>query len=238
MTRPPEVLFVIANHQPASTILKRELRALPKRQRADYYVATVTYAGYALFADNLKTIDQVIDGVPESDLSDLHGISVLAVPRRESETWLRYTIHRGGARDRRHVHRGRCPTTAPESCSTSGMPLVAPRWWRLPKRHPPASNRGTARRRHPARDSRALSARPSVALHRGDQSSPIRILITTDWRITRTRRSRSTEATARSRSLRWAECSSLTPLCRRTCARLPTDEPVRFGAFCGDRDPR
>jgi len=61
MTRPPEVLFVIANHQPASSILKRELKALPDRSRADYYVASVTYAGYALFADNLKTIDQVIE---------------------------------------------------------------------------------------------------------------------------------------------------------------------------------
>jgi hypothetical protein len=60
-TRPPEVLFVIANHQPTSSILKRELQALPQRTRADYYVASVTYAGYALFADNLKTIEQVIE---------------------------------------------------------------------------------------------------------------------------------------------------------------------------------
>jgi hypothetical protein len=60
-TKPPEVLFVIANHQPASSVLKRELMALPERNRADYYVASVTYAGYALFADNLMTIDQVID---------------------------------------------------------------------------------------------------------------------------------------------------------------------------------
>lgn len=64
MTRPPEVLFVIANHQPASSALKRELEALPPRERADYYVASVAYAGYALFADNLKTIDQVIGELP------------------------------------------------------------------------------------------------------------------------------------------------------------------------------
>lgn len=56
----PEVLFVLANHQPSSTILARELKKLPARERADYRIATVTYAGYALFADNLKTIDQVI----------------------------------------------------------------------------------------------------------------------------------------------------------------------------------
>lgn len=60
-TRPPEVLFVLANHQPSSSVLRRELQDLPARKRADYYVASVTYAGYALFADNLKTIDQVIE---------------------------------------------------------------------------------------------------------------------------------------------------------------------------------
>jgi hypothetical protein len=56
----PEVLFVIANHQPSSTILLRELEKLPPHGRADYRIATVTYAGYALFADNLKTIEEVI----------------------------------------------------------------------------------------------------------------------------------------------------------------------------------
>jgi len=64
ITRPPEVLFVIANHQPESGVLKRELEALPARERADYYVASVTYAGYALFADNLKTIEQVLKELP------------------------------------------------------------------------------------------------------------------------------------------------------------------------------
>ncbi len=56
----PEVLFILANHQPSSTILGRELKKLPPHERADYRIATVTYAGYALFADNLRTIDQVI----------------------------------------------------------------------------------------------------------------------------------------------------------------------------------
>ena len=60
VTARPEVLFVLANHQPSSTILNRELKELPPHDRADYRIATVTYAGYALFADNLKTIDEVI----------------------------------------------------------------------------------------------------------------------------------------------------------------------------------
>lgn len=57
----PEVLFVLANHQPSSTILHRELVDLPDRSRADYKVASVTYAGYALFADNLMTIEEAIE---------------------------------------------------------------------------------------------------------------------------------------------------------------------------------
>lgn len=56
----PEVLFVLANHQPSSTILGRELRKLPPRELADYRIATVSYAGYALFADNLRTVDEII----------------------------------------------------------------------------------------------------------------------------------------------------------------------------------
>jgi len=53
----PEVLFVLANHQPASTILARELAKLPAHDRADYRIATVTYAGYALYADNVRPLD-------------------------------------------------------------------------------------------------------------------------------------------------------------------------------------
>jgi hypothetical protein len=56
----PEVLFVLANHQPSSTILHRELTNLPERTRAEYRIASVTYAGYALFADNLLTVDEAI----------------------------------------------------------------------------------------------------------------------------------------------------------------------------------
>ena len=56
----PEVLFVLANHQPASTILKTELGKLPPRVHADYFVAKVSYAGYSLFTDNVTPLDQFI----------------------------------------------------------------------------------------------------------------------------------------------------------------------------------
>lgn len=62
----PEILFVLANHQPASKRLKNELLALKERdlplgKHADYYVATVSYGGYALFADNLVPLDRFVD---------------------------------------------------------------------------------------------------------------------------------------------------------------------------------
>lgn len=60
LTAKPDVLFVIANHQPSSSVLKRELELLPARERANYYVASVRYAGYALFRENLLTVDQAI----------------------------------------------------------------------------------------------------------------------------------------------------------------------------------
>ena len=56
----PEVLFVLANHQPSSTILRSELGKLPPRVHADYYVAKVSYAGYALFSDNVQPLDEFI----------------------------------------------------------------------------------------------------------------------------------------------------------------------------------
>lgn len=57
----PEVLFVLANHQPSSTILARELGKLPTHERADYGVATVQHAGYALFAVNVIPLDVFIE---------------------------------------------------------------------------------------------------------------------------------------------------------------------------------
>ena len=61
----PEVLFVLANHQPSSKRLKNELeelakRELPLRDHADYSVATVSFAGYALFAKNVIPLEAFI----------------------------------------------------------------------------------------------------------------------------------------------------------------------------------
>ena len=58
LTERPEVLFIIANHQPASGAFGRELLRLPPREHADYYVATVQWMGYALFAENMKPLDE------------------------------------------------------------------------------------------------------------------------------------------------------------------------------------
>jgi hypothetical protein len=59
----PEILFVIANHHPRSTILAREMKSLPPRQYGDYRLATVQYGGYALFADNMIPLDEFIENL-------------------------------------------------------------------------------------------------------------------------------------------------------------------------------
>lgn len=41
-------------------ILKTELGELPPGRHADYFVAKVPYAGYALFTDNVKPLDDFI----------------------------------------------------------------------------------------------------------------------------------------------------------------------------------
>jgi hypothetical protein len=61
----PQVIFVIANHQPASTVLHRELRGLRTGTRADYYVATVQHAGYALFFENMIPLEKFVADLPE-----------------------------------------------------------------------------------------------------------------------------------------------------------------------------
>jgi hypothetical protein len=61
MTQQPEVLFVIANHQPKSKAFKDELTRLPSREYADYKVATVQWMGYALFAENMQPLDRFIE---------------------------------------------------------------------------------------------------------------------------------------------------------------------------------
>jgi hypothetical protein len=60
VTAKPEVIFVIANHQLASSVLNRELRGLKAGKRADYYVAKVQHTGYALFAENMKPLDKFV----------------------------------------------------------------------------------------------------------------------------------------------------------------------------------
>ena len=60
MTQKPEVLFVIANHQPTSKAFGEELQRLPERLYADYKVATVQWMGYALFAKNVQPLDDFI----------------------------------------------------------------------------------------------------------------------------------------------------------------------------------
>jgi hypothetical protein len=60
MTERPEVLFVIANHQPKSWAFKNELQRLPAREHADYKVATVQWMGYALFHECMVPLDEFI----------------------------------------------------------------------------------------------------------------------------------------------------------------------------------
>jgi hypothetical protein len=71
VTAKPEVIFVIANHQPASSVLHRELRGLEAGKRADYYVATVQHTGYALFAENMKPLDKFVAKLHKKDTAAL-----------------------------------------------------------------------------------------------------------------------------------------------------------------------
>ena len=61
LTERPEVLFVIANHQPRSKAFGKELLRLPDRLHADYKVATVQWMGYALFMASMKPLDEFIE---------------------------------------------------------------------------------------------------------------------------------------------------------------------------------
>ena len=60
----PEVLFVLANHQPKSSVLRKELQKLPARRHAEYKIARVRYLGYALFADNMLRIEEAVEEFP------------------------------------------------------------------------------------------------------------------------------------------------------------------------------
>ncbi|TLM77159.1 MAG: hypothetical protein FDZ70_05675 [Actinobacteria bacterium] len=59
----PEVVFVIANHHPDSSVLRRELADLPDRVHADYYVANVAHAGYALYAKSMIPLEEFATSV-------------------------------------------------------------------------------------------------------------------------------------------------------------------------------
>lgn len=60
----PEVLLVVANHQPAATGLNDELREVRTGTGADYLVATVQHVGYGLFFDAMKPLDKFVATLP------------------------------------------------------------------------------------------------------------------------------------------------------------------------------
>ena len=53
-------LFVIAKHKPKSKAFGKELLRLPERLHTDYKVATVRWMGYALFAENMQSLDEFV----------------------------------------------------------------------------------------------------------------------------------------------------------------------------------
>lgn len=54
----PEVLFILTSYNPTSKALRNELGKLPACEHADYGVATASYMGYALFAENIIPLDK------------------------------------------------------------------------------------------------------------------------------------------------------------------------------------
>jgi hypothetical protein len=56
----PEVVFFLANHNPRSDALKKELAEIDVGTHADYKVAWVRYAGYALFEEGMVPLDEFI----------------------------------------------------------------------------------------------------------------------------------------------------------------------------------
>ena len=74
----PQMLFVIANHRPKSKVLNRELKNMPVCERADYYVAKVQHTGYALFAENMKSLDEFVAELPREEGVDDGRAVVLA----------------------------------------------------------------------------------------------------------------------------------------------------------------
>jgi len=66
VTARPQVIFVVANHQPASTILHRELKGLRAGTHADYFMAKVQHTGYALFSENMVPLDKFVADLAEA----------------------------------------------------------------------------------------------------------------------------------------------------------------------------
>lgn len=69
MTDRPEVLFVLANHNPRSKKLANELERISQigyGEHADYKVATVTYGGYGIFRSNVVPLKE-FDATPARD---------------------------------------------------------------------------------------------------------------------------------------------------------------------------
>lgn len=65
MSERPEVIFVLANHQPASSILATELEGMPPTEHADYRVATASHVGYALFHQNVVSLAEFVKRLKE-----------------------------------------------------------------------------------------------------------------------------------------------------------------------------
>jgi hypothetical protein len=56
----PELILLFANHDPASTILKNELKSSPSLTNADLKICTASFMGYGLFDDCMKTKEEII----------------------------------------------------------------------------------------------------------------------------------------------------------------------------------
>jgi hypothetical protein len=56
----PEVIFLVAEHNPDSTVLLRELRKIGRSSRADHKVASASPLGYALFHQRVLPLDEYI----------------------------------------------------------------------------------------------------------------------------------------------------------------------------------
>ena len=54
----PEVMLLLINHKPASTILSRELNALDAEARETVKVATASFMGYGLYAEGILTLEE------------------------------------------------------------------------------------------------------------------------------------------------------------------------------------